>query len=274
MRQTQRKRNKVANQPPRHKDTKKAYASITKSLTCGFKKIILILIFVPLWPSYYTKKPMRKYIIKILNVICITSLFLYCGCDNQPEKPQKATVIIKKIIMPKKEKPPVKKDQKIEISKPEIKKQDLKQETDKINTDPNQKPNQKPDQKLELSETTVTYKVEGKIDPFASIFSVFADKKDKKKKKRIPLTPIEKVDLSQLKLVGIIFASSGNKALVEDASGMGFVIKKGTRMGINSGRVIKILKGRVVVEEEAESIFGETSLVKRELKLQKPPGEE
>jgi len=74
--------------------------------------------------------------------------------------------------------------------------------------------------------------------------------------------------------VGIIFASSGNKALVEDASGKGFVIKKGTRIGINSGRVIKILKARVVVEEEAESILGKTSLVKRELKLQKPPGEE
>jgi len=221
---------------------------------------------------------MRKYIIKILNVICITSLFLYCGCNDQPEKPQKATVISKKIVMPKKEKQPIKKDQKIEASKPEIKKQALKPKTGKTDAVPDQKPNQKPDQKLELSETTVTYKAEGKIDPFASIFrvesSAFADQNDRKKKKRIPLTPIEKVDLSQLKLVGIIFAPDGNKALVEDASGKGFVIKKGTRIGINSGRVIKILKGRVVVEEEAESILGKTSLVKRELKLQKPPGEE
>jgi len=221
---------------------------------------------------------MRKYIIKILNVICITSLFLYCGCNDQPEKPKKATVISKKIVMPKKEKQPIKKDQKIENSKPEIKKQALKAKTSKTDAVPDQKPDQKPDQELELSETTVTYKVEGKIDPFASIFrvesSAFADQNDRKKKKRIPLTPIEKVDLSQLKLVGIIFAPGGNKALVEDASGKGFVIKKGTRIGINSGRVIKILKGRVVVEEEAESILGKTSLVKRELKLQKPPGEE
>jgi len=217
---------------------------------------------------------MRKYIIKILNITCITCFFLYCGCNDQQEKPQKATVISKKIVMPKKVKQPVKKDQKIEAPKPEIKKQDLKPETDKINTGPEQKPEQKP----ELSETTVTYKVEGKkIDPFASIFrdasSAFADQNDKKKKKRIPLTPIEKVDLSQLKLVGIIFTPGGNKALVEDASGKGFVIKKGTHIGINSGRVIKILNGRVVVEEEAQSILGKTSLVKKELKLQKPPGE-
>jgi type IV pilus assembly protein PilP len=230
---------------------------------------------------------MRKYIIKTLNVICLTSLFLFYGCNDQPEKPQKATVISKKIVMPKKAKQPIKKVKKIEASKPEIKKPEIKKQALKPKTGktdavpdqkPNQKPNQKPDQKLELSETTVTYKVEGKIDPFASIFrvesSAFADQNDRKKKKRIPLTPIEKVDLSQLKLVGIIFAPDGNKALVEDASGKGFVIKKGTRIGINSGRVIKILKGRVVVEEEAESILGKTSLVKRELKLQKPPGDE
>ncbi len=218
-----------------------------------------------------------NYIIKILNITCITCLFLYCGCNDQAAKQQKATVISKKIVMPKKAQQPVKKDQKIEpskpeIKKPEIKKQVLKPKTDKITT--------VPDQKIELSETTDTYsyKVEGKIDPFASIFragsSVFADQNDGKKKRLIPLTPIEKVDLSQLKLVGIISASSGNKALVEDASGKGFVIKKGARIGINSGRVIKILKGRVVVEEEAESITGKTTLVKRELKLQKPPGEE
>jgi len=214
---------------------------------------------------------MRKYIIKILNVICITCLFLYYGCNDQAAKQQKVTVISKKIVMPKKEKPPIKKEQKIEAlkpetKKPEIKKQALKPKISKIDTSP--------DQKIELSETTVTYKVEGKIDPFASIFrdgsSVFADQNEKK---LIPLTPIEKVDLSQLKLVGIIRAPSGNKALVEDASGKGFVIKKGARIGINSGRVIKILKNIVVVEE-AESILGKKTLVQRELKLQKPPGEE
>ena len=214
-----------------------------------------------------------NYIIKILNVICIVCLFLCYGCNDQPEKQQKVTVVSKKIVIPKKETQPVKKDQKIEISKPEIKEpeikeQDLKPKISKIKTES--------DKPAELSETTdsYTYRIEGKIDPFASIFSTFADQNDKKKEKRIPLTPIEKVDLSQLKLVGIIFAPGGNKALVEDASGKGFVIKKGTRIGINSGRVIKILKGRVVVEEEAESILGKTSLVKRELKLQKPPGEE
>ncbi|MCG2831506.1 MAG: pilus assembly protein PilP [Desulfobacteraceae bacterium] len=216
------------------------------------------------------KKPMRKYIKIFITIAILTNFFLCCGCNDQAAKQQKATVISKKIVMPKK-------DQKIEPSKPEIKEpeikeQDLKPKTDKIDT--------VPDQKIELSETSdsYSYKVEGKIDPFASIFrdvaSEFADQGDGKKESLIPLTPIEKVDLSQLKLVGIISAPSGNKALVEDASGKGFVIKKGTRIGINSGRVVEILKTLVVVEEETENILGKTGLVKRELKLQKPPGEE
>jgi len=215
---------------------------------------------------------MRNHIKILITIGC---LFLYWGCDNQPEKPQKVTVISKKIVMPKKEKQPVKKDKKIEPSISETIKKDLKPKTGKINTGPVQKSVQKPDQQIELSETTVSYKVEGKTDPFASIFRAGSSVlDDQSKKKRVPLTPIEKVDLSQLKLVGIIFASGGNKALIEDASGKGFVIKKGTSIGINSGRVIKILKNHVVVKEEAKSILGKTSLVERELKLQKPPGEE
>ena len=66
------------------------------------------------------------------------------------------------------------------------------------------------------------------------------------------MTPLERIDLSQLKLVGIILASSGNRALVEESSGKGYVIKTGTYIGVNSGKVVKIRKEKVVVEEEFE----------------------
>ena len=118
------------------------------------------------------------------------------------------------------------------------------------------------------------YDAKDKIDPFAPLFKekpVIVKKK--KNKKRIPQTPLERIDLSQLKLVGIIMASSGNRALVEESSGKGYVIKKGTYIGINSGKVVKIKKEKVVVEEEFEDVFGKTKLHQREIKLPKPPGE-
>jgi len=124
------------------------------------------------------------------------------------------------------------------------------------------------------------YSPAGKVDPFLPLFEEkpvvpegTADAEKQKKKRRMPLTPLERVDLSQLKLVGIIQAPSGNKALVEEASGKGYIIKKGTFIGIHAGRVVEIQKDRVVVEEEVENVLGQFLIEKKELKLQKPPGE-
>jgi type IV pilus assembly protein PilP len=119
------------------------------------------------------------------------------------------------------------------------------------------------------------YNPKGKIDPFEPLFrdqpSVAMVKE--KRKKRIPRTPLEKVDLSQLKLVGIILASSGNRALVEESNGKGYVIKKGTYVGTNAGKVVEIEKEKVVVAEEYEDVLGNVTLRNKELKLPKPPGE-
>jgi len=119
------------------------------------------------------------------------------------------------------------------------------------------------------------YNPKGKIDPFEPLFR---DKPTvalvrKKREKRVPRTPLEKIDLSQLKLVGIILASSGNKALVEESNGKGYVIKKGTYVGTNAGKVVQIEKDKVIVAEEYEDVLGNVSLRNKELKLPKPPGE-
>ena len=82
------------------------------------------------------------------------------------------------------------------------------------------------------------------------------------------LTPLEKIDIGQLTLKGIIQAQSGNRAIVTDASGEGYVIKKGTYVGLNSGTVEKIESDRVVIVESIGTRQSQTVL-----KLQKPAGE-
>jgi type IV pilus assembly protein PilP len=120
------------------------------------------------------------------------------------------------------------------------------------------------------------YNPAGKIDPFEPLFR---DKpspekvKKSKRKRRVPRTPLERIDISQLKLVGIILAASGNRALVEESSGKGYVIKKGTYIGTNAGKVTAIEKEAVIVEEEYEDVFGKLKVQKKEIKLPKPPGE-
>ena len=72
-----------------------------------------------------------------------------------------------------------------------------------------------------------------------------------------PLTPLQKYDISQLKLVAIISTPEGNIALVEDSAGKGYFIKKGTEIGKNDGKVTKILRDRVIIEEFYPDVWGQ-----------------
>ena len=118
------------------------------------------------------------------------------------------------------------------------------------------------------------YDPTGKIDPFEPLYKEKSTINRKKKQiKRAPRTPLERIDLSQLKLVGIILAASGNRALVEESNGKGYVIKKGTYIGVNGGKIVNINREIVTVEEQFEDVFGKIQTRNRELKLPKPPGE-
>jgi len=128
--------------------------------------------------------------------------------------------------------------------------------------------------KFSMAAIPAPYDPAGKIDPFEPLFREKpAVVKRSRRKKRIPRTPLERIDLSQLKLVGIILAPSGNRALVEESSGKGYIIKKGTYIGNNSGKVVQIKRDKVIVEEEFEDVFGKTKTRRRELRLSKPSGE-
>ncbi len=123
------------------------------------------------------------------------------------------------------------------------------------------------------------YDPKGKHDPFDSPFETQAAltitaKHKKTEKKRLPLTPLQRISLGQLKLVAIIMAPSGNKALVEEPSGKGYIISKGTYVGQNFGRVKSILRDRIIVEEEAEDFLsGSVKLRTTELKLYNKVGD-
>ena len=128
------------------------------------------------------------------------------------------------------------------------------------------------------SGSEITYNPAGRIDPFEPLFQFKSERRGDKghqtirDARRDKLTPLEKLDISQLKLTAIIIGAQ-SIAMVQESTGKGYVIKKGTYIGINSGRVVEINKNEVVVEEEVEDLLGKLVVRKRELKLQKPLGE-
>jgi type IV pilus assembly protein PilP len=120
------------------------------------------------------------------------------------------------------------------------------------------------------------YSGKGKTDPFEPLLREEAAQANAARltgKKRPPQTPLEKIDLGQLKLVAIVASPSGNRALVEQSSGKGYILKAGTYVGLNSGKVVEITLQKVTIEEEYEDVYGKTITQKKEITLPKPPGE-
>jgi len=176
---------------------------------------------------------MFKYFLR--NIACLLfSVFLLLGCEDKTSPPLQPKVITKKIV--------IKKD--IRVSdipepKPKLKIEKTIKKSAAILTKKADKAGKEIALKFEPVAKIMLYNPEGKIDPFVPLFkgekpaAVKAVKTVKQGKRKIciPLTPLQRVDLSQLKLVGIIRAKSGNRAMVEEASGKGYVIKKGTYIG-------------------------------------------
>jgi type IV pilus assembly protein PilP len=125
------------------------------------------------------------------------------------------------------------------------------------------------------------YHPEGKVDPFENPFreqapeptAPEAEQEDPNKPERIRQTPLERIDLSQLTLVGVIKFPSGYKAIVEEQSGKGYVIKKGTYIGTNYGQVTEIQNDRIMIQEKVKDYLGKYKDQTSQLKLQKPLGE-
>lgn len=70
------------------------------------------------------------------------------------------------------------------------------------------------------------------------------------------LSPLERFELSQLKLVGIVWDIKEPRAMVEDSGGLGYVVKVGTPIGSNDGKVKGIYRNEVVVEEFYSDDYG------------------
>jgi type IV pilus assembly protein PilP len=86
-------------------------------------------------------------------------------------------------------------------------------------------------------------------------------------RQRENLSPLERLDLSQLKVVGIIWDIKEPRAMVEDTAGLGYVVKVGTPIGSNDGKVKAIHRNQIVIEEFTDDVFGGRKKAERTLNL-------
>lgn len=86
-------------------------------------------------------------------------------------------------------------------------------------------------------------------------------------KAQAELTGTQKFEPAQLTLVAIVSGKRGLLAMVQDSSGIGYVLRKGTKIG-ETGEVIQITQEKVIIEQ-MKNVAGERTSRKIEMILNK-----
>ena len=80
-------------------------------------------------------------------------------------------------------------------------------------------------------------------------------------------TALERFDVGQLSLIAVVWDVNSARALVQDPSGMSYIVGMGTRMGKNDGRVIRIDDNLMIVKETYVDYLGEETIKDIEMRI-------
>ena len=114
------------------------------------------------------------------------------------------------------------------------------------------------------AEDTYRYDPSGKRDPFFSPLYRVTEQAPMTNEAR---TPLQRLDLGQFKVVGILLETGEPKALIEDNSGLGYIVTLGTLIGSKGGVIKSIEPDRILVEEYETDFYGKRQTLERELSL-------
>jgi len=104
-------------------------------------------------------------------------------------------------------------------------------------------------------EASFQYNPSGRRDPFRSIIVV-----GEKKKSSENLPPLQRMDLSEFRLIGVLWGGFGFNAMLQSSDGKGYPVRVGTHIGMNNGVIRRISINGLTVEENYTDIFGEKKM--------------
>jgi Tfp pilus assembly protein PilP len=109
-----------------------------------------------------------------------------------------------------------------------------------------------PAEQKSVSQSPVNSSTVGKRDPFRP----FTLNTRTSSRPRENLSPLERYDLGQLKLVGVVWHVKEPSAMIEDSVGLGYIVKVGTPIGANDGKVRAINPNEIIIEETYVDLLG------------------
>jgi type IV pilus assembly protein PilP len=85
--------------------------------------------------------------------------------------------------------------------------------------------------------------------------------------------PLCRWAVDQLKLVAVVTGTANPLAMVEDPDGVGHMVRQGTQVGKNSGKVTTIRRDQVVIAESTHDPFGKLVESRVVLRIEHPQNE-
>ena len=203
----------------------------------------------------------------------IVGLFLLGGvCENSTarELEKKPAVIL--LPMPQSAEPENTGEIKDSSQKEEIRIEETMPDQSTFDGDPVLDESAEPDSDIQAGNNQ-EYEPKSQLDPFMPLIQEKApgpsEVLEPDKPQRI-LTPLEKMALSQIKLVAVVIGENKKISMVEEATGKGYEVRIGTYMGKNGGQVVDIQSDHIVVKELVADFKGIVTERFQELKLHKP----
>ena len=105
-----------------------------------------------------------------------------------------------------------------------------------------------------------SYDPKSRRDPFQSMIKLI-----KVDQSRRDLPPLQRVEITDMKLVGIISGGYGYYALIQTPDGKGYTVRDGTLMGTNNGVIKSITEKRIIISEPSIDVNGKKTT--REVEL-------
>ncbi len=106
---------------------------------------------------------------------------------------------------------------------------------------------------LPISEgmTGAGYDPSGRRDPFAPVIQELQVGKSDS-----TLPPLQRVTLTELNLIAIVWGAYGYTAMVQTPEGHGYTVRRGTRIGQNNGVVSAVTERGIIVQERFTDVYG------------------
>jgi type IV pilus assembly protein PilP len=96
-----------------------------------------------------------------------------------------------------------------------------------------------------------SYDPSGRRDPFLPMIQL-----SQQTEQDATLPPLQRVGLTELSLIGVLWGNYGYMAMVQTPDGKGYSIRRGTRIGPNNGVVSSITERGIIVQERFTDVYG------------------